>query len=67
MRMMTTSAAAEALNITRRRVRQLITSNVLPAKRDATGDWIIEQKSVEAAKNRKPGRPRKVYSTIIEP
>lgn len=66
--MMTTATAAEILHVSVRRVQYMVRSGLLPAKRNEDGAWVIEAKSVEACKGRKPGRPRKIHHAfIIEP
>jgi excisionase family DNA binding protein len=58
MKFFDTKKAAEILGINDSRVRQLILSGRLPAKKIGR-DWIIREKDLEKVINRKPGRPRK--------
>jgi excisionase family DNA binding protein len=55
---LTTAEAAAALQVTRRRVQELIRLGTLKAKKRGR-DWMIDPASVEAYKNspRKAGRP----------
>ncbi len=54
---MTTAEAADALGITPRRVRALIASGRLKARRYGR-DWSISEEAIEAVRERPPGRPR---------
>lgn len=53
-----TKEAAARLGITARRVRALITSGQLTARRVGR-DWLIDERSLKAVAVRRPGRPRK--------
>jgi len=55
---LTTQEAAEHLAISTARVRQLILTGRLPAKKWGR-DWIIRARDLEAVQDRPPGRPRK--------
>ena len=55
--MIGTTAAAAALGVSPRRVLQLITEGTLAAQQVA-GVWIIDERSLDAARQRRPpGRP----------
>ena len=54
--------AAARLNISIRRVQELIKKGRLPAKMIG-GVYLIEEKDLALVKNRKPGRPRTRTST----
>ena len=58
MKILTTKQAAKVLGINDSRVRQLILSGRLPARKFGR-DWIIEEKDLKKVADRKPGRPRK--------
>jgi excisionase family DNA binding protein len=58
MNLLTTKQAAKVLKINDSRVRQLILSGRLPAKKFGR-DWQIREKDLKKVENRKPGRPRK--------
>ncbi len=64
--MLTTTEAAAALNITRRRVQELIRLGTLKAEKFGR-DWQIDAASVEAYRvsDRKPGRPN-VATNVAE-
>jgi excisionase family DNA binding protein len=51
--------AANRLNLSIRRVQELIKNKRLPAKMIG-GVYLIEEKGLALVKNRKPGRPRKL-------
>jgi len=53
---LTTAQAAEELGVTAARVRQLILSGSLPAKKIGR-DWAIERDDLELVRERKLGRP----------
>ncbi len=63
MRYLTTTAAAEILRVTPRRIRALIESGKLPAERMGR-DWAIKPKDLDRLKGRTPGRPRKVSNNV---
>jgi excisionase family DNA binding protein len=54
----TTSEAAKLLGISGARIRQLIEAGVIPAER-VGNFYVLKDRDVKAAKDRKPGRPRK--------
>ena len=54
--MIGTTAAAAALGVSPRRVLQLITEGTLAAQQVA-GVWIIDERSLDAARQRRPARP----------
>ena len=58
-KLLTTQEAGEELGIGRLRVRQLISSGRLPAKKFGR-DWVISKDDLEKVKDRKPGRPKKL-------
>jgi excisionase family DNA binding protein len=53
---MTTTEAAAALSLARRRIVQLIASGRLPATKHGR-DWLITEDAVAAFAKRTPGRP----------
>lgn len=53
-----TAEAARRLGVSARRVRVLITSGRLAAKR-VSRDWLIDERSLAKVAVRTPGRPRK--------
>lgn len=57
MELIGTALAAEKLGVTQGRVRALIQSGRLPAKRLGR-DYFIDPKDLKLVKDRKPGRPR---------
>jgi len=61
--MMTVAEAAEALNVTGRRVRAMISAGQLSAVKSGPRVWLIDRASVEAMatadRPRRSGRPRK--------
>ncbi len=61
MRYLTTTEAAEILQVIPRRVRALIESGKLPAERIGR-DWAIKPEDLDGLKGRTPGRPRKEQS-----
>jgi excisionase family DNA binding protein len=61
IQMLTTSAAAERLGVTRRRVLARIKSGSLVATKVGR-DWLIDPKDLTKVKPGKPGRPRKVVA-----
>jgi len=56
-RLLTTDEAAARLSVTPRRVRAMIQSGRLPARRHGRA-WIIFERDLAAVRDRKPGRPR---------
>jgi excisionase family DNA binding protein len=56
MKYLGTKAAAERLDITTGRIRQLILGGKLKAEK-AGRDWLILPRDLDAIKDRKPGRP----------
>lgn len=58
MTLLTTTQAADILNVKQARVRQLILAGRLPAKKHGR-DWIIRERDLELVRVRKVGRPRK--------
>jgi excisionase family DNA binding protein len=61
-----TTEAAKRLNISRKRVHQLIEEKKLPAKKVGKV-WIIEAKDLSLVQNRPPvGRPKKSATTEDE-
>ena len=59
MKIISTAEAARRLGVTANRVRVLIRSKRLKATK-VGHDWLIDPKDLEAVKDRKVGRPRKV-------
>jgi len=57
MATISTKDAAARLNLSVRRVQELIKNNRLPA-RMIGGMYLIDEKDLALVKNRKPGRPR---------
>jgi excisionase family DNA binding protein len=57
MKYLTADQAGEALGISGRRVRALIKSMRLPAKRFGKC-WMIDRADLKKVADRKPGRPR---------
>lgn len=55
--MLTTQEAADALGISPRRVRELITDRRLPAEKKGR-DYLIKEKDLKLVEDRKPGRPK---------
>ena len=55
---LTTAQAAARLKISRCRLRVLITTGRLKAKRFGFA-WLIDERDLGAVRNRKPGRPKK--------
>lgn len=66
--MMTTDEAAAVLQVTRRRVQELIRLGTLQATKRGR-DWMIDPASVEAYKNspRKPGRRWPKKEDLVKP
>lgn len=58
MNIISTTEAAERLNVTPSRVRKMIDSGRLKATKVGSV-WLIDPKDLEAVKDRKVGRPRK--------
>ena len=56
--MLSTKESAKILNVNNSRVRQLILSGRLPAKKLGR-DWSIDKRDLENLRDRKPGRPKK--------
>ena len=59
MKIITTTEAARRLGVTPTRVRALIEAKRLKAFKYGR-EWLIDPKDLEAVKNRKVGRPRKL-------
>ena len=59
MKIITTTEAAKRLGVTPTRVRALIEAKRLKAFKYGR-EWLIDPKDLEAVKNRKVGRPRKL-------
>jgi excisionase family DNA binding protein len=59
MKIITTTEAAKRLGVTPTRVRALIEAKRLKAFKYGR-EWLIDPKDLEAVKDRKVGRPRKV-------
>lgn len=60
--LITTAEAAEILGVGAQRIRDLISSGRLPAKKFGEGRggvWMIRRSDLEKVKERKPGRPSK--------
>ena len=57
-KLLNTKQAAERLNVSERRIRQLIAQGRLPAIKLAR-DWMIKEKDLEKVKDRPAGRPKK--------
>jgi excisionase family DNA binding protein len=55
---LTTAQAAARLGVNASRVRQLILSGQLKARKVGR-DWLIDERSLKAVAVRRPGRPRK--------
>ena len=62
MKIIDTTEAARRLNVTPTRVRAMINSGRLKATKIGIV-WMIDPKHLEAVKDRKVGRPRKVLKT----
>jgi excisionase family DNA binding protein len=62
MKIIDTTEAARRLNVTPTRVRAMINSGRLKATKVGIV-WMIDPKDLEAVKDRKVGRPRKVRKT----
>lgn len=56
--LLTTTDAAEVLNVSLRRVRALIEAGKLPAIKYGR-DYLIKESDLELVRERKPGRPSK--------
>lgn len=59
MKIITTTEAAKRLGVTPDRVRKMIDAKRLKATK-LGNVWVIDPKDLEAVKDRKVGRPRKV-------
>jgi excisionase family DNA binding protein len=59
MKIISTAEAAKRLNVTPDRVRKMIEAKRLKATK-LGNVWLIDTKDLEAVKDRKVGRPRKV-------
>jgi excisionase family DNA binding protein len=59
--LLTTSEVAARLNISLRRVRQLIEAGRLPSKQFGR-DHLVKESDLKLVENRKPGRPRKEHT-----
>ena len=62
MKIITTAEAARRLGVTTNRVRAMIRAKRLKAFKFGR-EWLIDPKDLEAVKDRKVGRPRKVRKT----
>jgi excisionase family DNA binding protein len=62
-RALTTKEAAEILNITPSRVRQMVLSGRLPAEKFGR-DLVIHEKDLALVADRKPGRPPASKATM---
>jgi excisionase family DNA binding protein len=60
-RMLTTAEVAARLNVSLRRIRQLIEAGRLPSQQFGR-DHLISEKDLKLVENRKPGRPRKAQT-----
>lgn len=58
MATLTTAQAAERLGVNASRVRQMILTGRLKARKQGR-DWLIDERSLGAVAGRKAGRPRK--------
>lgn len=58
MKSLTTKEAAERLGVTPQRVRALVRTGRLPAKKFGR-DLVIHEEDLKLVKDRKPGRPKK--------
>lgn len=65
MKLLTTSEAAERLEVSRRRVLALIDAGRLPAQKFGR-DYMIDESDLKLVEDRKPGRPRKVKTTTAK-
>jgi excisionase family DNA binding protein len=63
MKVITTVEAAKRLNVSSSRVRALIQARRLKAFKFGR-EWLIDPKDLEAVKERKVGRPRKVRKSV---
>lgn len=59
--LLTTSEVAARLNVSLRRVRQLIEEGRLPSQQYGR-DHLIKESDLKLVENRKPGRPRKAVT-----
>jgi len=59
MRIISTAEAAKRLGVTANRVRKMILAKRLKAIKVGR-EWLIDPKDLDAVKDRKVGRPRKV-------
>jgi len=59
MTLLTTTEAADILDVKQARVRQLILAGRLPAKKHGR-DWVIRERDLELVSVRKVGRPPKL-------
>ena len=62
MKIITTAEAARRLGVTTNRVRAMIRAKRLKAFKFGR-EWLIDPKDLDAVKDRKVGRPRKVRKT----
>lgn len=58
---LTTTQAADLLNVTTRRVQALIKAGRLPAQRFGR-DWQIKEADLKLVADRKTGRPKRVHA-----
>jgi excisionase family DNA binding protein len=60
MALIGTEAAAKKLGVTGVRIRAMIRSGIIPAKKIGR-DWLLEESVLELSRvrNRRPGRPQK--------
>ena len=63
MKIIGTAEAAKRLNVTVSRVHKMIAAKRLKATKLANV-WLIDPKDLEAVKDRKVGRPRKVRKSV---
>jgi excisionase family DNA binding protein len=62
MKIISTTEAARRLNVSPSRIRAMISSGRLKAMKVGKV-WLIDPKNLDAVKDRKVGRPRKVRKT----
>jgi len=62
MKLLNTSEAAERLNVTAIRIRQLINEERLPAEKVGR-DYVIREADLKLVENRPTGRPKKKGGT----
>ena len=64
MAQITTAIAALRLNVSPQRVRVLITTKRLPARRIGR-DWLIEEADLALVADRKTGRPKRAHAAPL--